>query len=281
MPYFEPTSLKDLKTKRTKRLLPCSKPKNQKRFLISIISTTSVDDPLNIKIHEKFFKDYGVSSVSCCFRTISRVQDSDILIKINETCSEFENNYPLDNKHDTILVECSSGGKVIYKNVHATITRKKDFVERQRKSKIDKSRAYKVLLVGFDSMSRMTFPRGMPKTFKLFHGKKEWIEMKGYTRVSKIHHRFDLNLKIMFSSLEMKVFRIFSLFLRESSRQRNMENVILLIKRFLTTVISFGTNTKKLDTRQRMQKIKWLEALSTYAIKDSTNDPLIITFVRL
>lgn len=182
---FEPTSIKDLNLMRTKKLMPCHKRGSQQRLLTSIVSTTHVEDPLFIKIYANYFGDYGVSNASCCYRSTERIRNSDVLIKINGTCREFENNHELDKKHSTILVECSSGDKsnVIYSNVHAIITQKQEFEDRQDDSEIDKAKAYKVLLVGFDSMSRMNLQRGMPNTYKLLEGKKEWIEMKGFTRV--------------------------------------------------------------------------------------------------
>lgn len=146
------------------------------------MSSTRVEDPLFIRIHEKHFSDYGVSNVSCCYRTTKREKNSDMKIKLHGECKEFQNN-EIDKKYQTLFIQCSSGGEVIYSNVHAIITQKQKYVDRQEETEIDPSKAYKVLLVGFNSMSRMNFPRGMPNTYNLFHGKKEWIEMKGYTRV--------------------------------------------------------------------------------------------------
>lgn len=184
VPDFEPTSIEDLGIKYTKPLIPCHKPrKSQRNHLTGVLSSTRVEDPLFLRIYDQYFSEYGVSNATCCYHATERVRNSDSLINIHELCKEFQQNDEIDKSLATILVKCSSGGEVIYSNVHAVIAEKQEFQDRQEEKEIDKSKAYKVLLVGFDSISRMHFPRGMPNMYEIFNDKKEWIEMKGYTRV--------------------------------------------------------------------------------------------------
>ena len=114
VPDFKPTSLKNLKVKKTKRLKPCHSVKKQQRSLTAIMSSTRVEDPLFIKIHEKHFSDYGVSNASCCYHTTKREKNSDMKIKLHGECKEFQNNHEIDKKYQTLFIQCSSGGKVIY-----------------------------------------------------------------------------------------------------------------------------------------------------------------------
>lgn len=176
VPEFPLTNIKDLKIKRSK-LQSCKSP----RLLTSVVSTNRAEDPLFVKFQPEFLSDYAVSSATCCFRVIKRNGDSDV--KLSENCTEFQSTHELDKSIKHIYVECKSGEKVVYSTAHAIITQTKKFVRRQAATKINKAKAYKVLLLGFDNMSAMNFKRGMPNTSGLLKDKKEWIEMKGYTRV--------------------------------------------------------------------------------------------------
>lgn len=201
VPEFEPTSLKELKIKRSK-LQPCKSP----RLLSSVTSTNRVEDPLFVKFQPEYLGDYGVSSAICCFRAVQRKSD-DESVELSAVCHEFEVTQQLDKNIEHIYVECRSDGKVVYSTVHAIITQQKAFVKRQSAAKIKKKKAYKVLMVGFDNMSRTNFIRGMPNTNKLLQNKTEWIEMKGYTRVSHDFASFNLSFHQFILSARQRHFR--------------------------------------------------------------------------
>lgn len=153
--------------------------------LTSIVSTVYVEDPLFITINSDFFSNYQVSSVECCYHNISRFNDDEITI--SSLCLPFETKHKLNKNMEHIYVKCSSDGKVVYSNVHAIVAQRQEFKTREVNSGIDKNKAYKVFLIGLDSISQMGLKRGMPSSHKVIDGKENWFEMKGYTRVRWIH----------------------------------------------------------------------------------------------
>jgi Protein of unknown function (DUF229) len=179
IPEFPITSLKKIALKRTK-LENCE----SKNFLTSIVSTQKDDDPLFITIHPDNFQLYQVSSAECCYHNISRIFGNDGDVKLSKNCKPFGDKHELSKEVEHILVKCSSDGNIIYSNVHAIIAQRHEFAEREKLAKIDKKKAFKVLMVGVDSISRMGLERGMPQSRKIFADQNQWFEMKGYTRVS-------------------------------------------------------------------------------------------------
>lgn len=221
VPEFHFTSLKELKIKRTK-LSPCK----SRRLLTSVTSTNKVEDSMFIQFKPEFLGDYGVSSAACCFRIIQRKGDSDV--ELSEVCQEFESTHQLNKSVEHIYTECKSNGEVVYSIVHAIITQKEKFQKRQRSTKINKAKAYKVLLLGFDNMSGMNFKRGMPLTSNLLKNKKEWFEMKGYTRVRQtVATSFLILTEVLFASLETTRSQTCLRFSPGSQRMKKLESAIL------------------------------------------------------
>ena len=188
VPEIEPTSMKILKMKRTK-LKPC----NTLGFLTSIVSTIHHKDPLFLKIHKEYFADYNVESVSCCYRIVTRVEGDDSKVLISSECVKFESEDKLSKEIQNIFVECSSEGKIVYTNAHAVISKTEKLIKRFKKLKNQNRKYYKVMMLGLNSMSHTNLKRGMSKSFKFLEGREEWIEMKGYTRVSfkKLKWRYE------------------------------------------------------------------------------------------
>ena len=143
IPRFEIQDIKKIKLRREP--LPNCDPH---QFLTSIISTTSISDPLHLLIHSEHFEHYKVSSVECCFQNIFRVEGSDDKVSFSRNCTPFINKHNLDKKTAQLYVKCSSDGKEVFSNVHAIISRKKEFEDRQIEAKIDKRNAYKVVIFG-------------------------------------------------------------------------------------------------------------------------------------
>lgn len=178
MPDFNPTPIKNVKVNRIK-LRPC---KNNMPLLTTIASTDRVQDPYFIQIKSKNFKSYGVTSVECCYHEVKRKKGSDSETELSSKCFPFKDNQALDKAVETIFVKCLSGSKEVYRNVHTIVAQKEKFQTRQKASKMKKTS--KILMVGFDSMSRMNFERGMPKMFGALKDKTEWFHITGYTRIA-------------------------------------------------------------------------------------------------
>lgn len=179
IPDFEPTPIGKIKIKRSK-LTPCKNP----GFITSIASTDHLDEPLFLKIHSERLKKYRVKSVDCCYHVVERVKNNDSETELTAECKQIKDDEELNKSTRTLFAKCSSNGKEIYSNVHAIIARQHEFVDRQMKAGIDKEKAYNVILLGLDGMSRLNFQRGMPNSYKVIKDKPEWFEMKGYTALS-------------------------------------------------------------------------------------------------
>lgn len=193
IPYFHVSEIKLKK----KKLKPCE----HLEFLTSIVSTIHGDeDPLIMSINSEHFKSYKITSTECCYHNVTRIHGSDDKVTISPECLAFQHKDELSKRIGWIYVKCSSGGKIIYSNVHAIITKRKELTRRVIDKKINVKKAYKVLMVGIDSMSRMTLERGMPLTHELFHSKNEWVEMKGFRRVSQTKV-IEININLDFTIL--------------------------------------------------------------------------------
>lgn len=171
------TTIEDLKIKR-KKLMPCKSPP----FLTSI-STITINEPVFLQYHSKFVGKYGATSAECCFHVIARANDSDSEINLSSECTPFGNRFELSREWGHIYVKCTSKGKKIYSNIHAIITQKEEFFERQNRTDIINKNPYKVLMIGFDKMSRLNLQRGMPKIYSLLANSSDWFEVKGYNRI--------------------------------------------------------------------------------------------------
>lgn len=138
--------------------------------------------------------------ISCCYSVISRVNTqagrnyndaADNYYSISK-CSYFEREVVLNPEEEFILVRCfevsERGAKTeVYKNTHAVVQVKRDVQSKFNKSNSEKSsteenKRLNVLLLGFDSMSRLNLLRTMPKTVQYLRH-NGWLELLGYNKV--------------------------------------------------------------------------------------------------
>lgn len=152
--------------------------------LTSIKSTNHPDDPLNIQIEFDKFSEYGVTSVDCCYQIAYRIKGNDFKVQIQDECTPFEHMQELDKRSETIFVKCSSGGREIYRNVHSVIAQKEHYEVRQAKAGLNREKAYNVAMIGLDEISRLNMERGMSNMTEYLRNHNEWIDIKGYTRIS-------------------------------------------------------------------------------------------------
>ncbi|XP_060068998.1 uncharacterized protein LOC132549096 [Ylistrum balloti] len=82
---------------------------------------------------------------------------------------------------DFFKISCLSPNKTRYVNIHATITRNSTAPKRNVKD--TKSMELNVLMLGFDSVSRMTWLRKLPKSRNYFRNILGGVELEGYNIV--------------------------------------------------------------------------------------------------
>jgi hypothetical protein len=154
-----------------------------------------------LKINTTAMTEYAVEpeNVRCCFSVIKRVNDpagkkhnrkSDSNYSVTN-CSEFKTELVLNSEEEFIIVRCFQGNesgtnKDIYKNTHAVVPVKPDVRLKLNKTSSEISsveeKRLSVLLLGFDSVSRLNLLRTMPKTVKYLR-RSGWLEMSGYNKV--------------------------------------------------------------------------------------------------
>ena len=154
-----------------------------------------------LKVNTTAMADYAVEpeNVGCCYSVINRVNDlagkkynrnSDNHYSVTK-CSDFKTELVLNSEEEFILVRCfqaneSGTNKDIYKNTHAVVPIKADVELKLSKTNSESSskeeKRLSVLLLGFDSVSRLNLLRTMPKTVKYLR-RTGWLEMFGYNKV--------------------------------------------------------------------------------------------------
>jgi hypothetical protein len=154
-----------------------------------------------LKVNTTAMADYAVEpeNVSCCYSVINRVndsagkkynRDSDNHYSVTK-CTDFKTELVLNSEEEFILVRCfqaneSGTNKDIYKNTHAVVPMKADVELKLNKTGSESSskeeKRLSVLLLGFDSVSRLNLLRTMPKTVKYLR-RSGWLEMSGYNKV--------------------------------------------------------------------------------------------------
>jgi hypothetical protein len=154
-----------------------------------------------LKVNTTAVTEYVVDpeNVRCCYSIIKRVNDpagkqhnreSDNHYSVTN-CSDFKTELALNSEEEFILVRCFQGDKSgknkdIYKNTHAVVPVKADVQFKLNKTSSESSsmeeKRLNVLLLGFDSVSRLNLLRTMPKTVKYLR-RSGWLEMSGYNKV--------------------------------------------------------------------------------------------------
>lgn len=154
-----------------------------KGFLTKVYSPAGFNDSIKLKIESNIIPQYNVPSVQCCYREIKRMPGNDSATILSKNCTEFENDQELDRNIEHIFVSCKFNNQEVYKMTHAVIVERKKYFERQKAKKIDHKKAYRIMMVGLNYMSRVNFPRGMPLSYGHVKEKREWFELNGYNRV--------------------------------------------------------------------------------------------------
>jgi len=154
-----------------------------------------------LKVNTTAMADYTVEpeNVGCCYSVINRVNDptgqkyngdSDNHYSVTE-CSDFKTGLVLNSEEQFILVRCfqaneSETNKDIYTNTHAVVPMKAAVELKLNKTSSEsismEEKRLSVLLLGFDSASRLNILRTMPKTVK-YLPRSGWLEMSGYNKV--------------------------------------------------------------------------------------------------
>uniref|UniRef100_A0A1B6C5Q2 Uncharacterized protein n=1 Tax=Clastoptera arizonana TaxID=38151 RepID=A0A1B6C5Q2_9HEMI len=128
--------------------------------------------------------------ISCCYQEVVR-NSSNMPLGENPDdyfwltpCKTFKNSIQLLGQ-EYIMVKCYSNKrkskKEVYRNMHANIK-----INTEARYKIEKSEGNKekmnVLLIGFDSISRLNLIRSMPRTV-LFLKSQGWVDLRGYNKM--------------------------------------------------------------------------------------------------
>lgn len=116
------------------------------------------------------------SQIQCCVKRMSE----DIMRIIFGPCQIFRSDFVMDRASQFVFVFClDDEERIIYQNMHAVTIKVKTFTADKKKD----PNKLNVLLIGFDSMSRLNFYRTMPKTASHLHT-HGWTEMKGYNKIA-------------------------------------------------------------------------------------------------
>lgn len=125
-------------------------------------------------IDESAIKKHG--EIECNYENIYRINDF-------ETSSNLTKNFPSGKKvlGDFFSVQCRASDRSTYSNVHATVKPLAKVIERSKSAAVDKNALnLNVYIFGFDSISRLTFQRKLPKTFNYITSKLGAIVLEGY-----------------------------------------------------------------------------------------------------
>ncbi|CAF1340731.1 unnamed protein product [Adineta ricciae] len=130
-------------------------------------------------IRDEAIKVHG--SIQCGYRPITRAKD-DFNKSVGERIFPFESHRSLVS--DFFHVDCQAQDGSKYENYHMGIKYNsslliKNFESPMKSTSLD----YNVLMFGFDSTSRMTFMRFLPKTYSFLVNELGAIVMKGYNIV--------------------------------------------------------------------------------------------------
>lgn len=153
--------------------LQCNKEKNW----IYVENSTFFIDKDAIKKH---------GQITCTYTKYWRVTDYKTASKKYEN---FQSGSPLMS--DFFKAECTAVDGHEYKNIHASVVRSTDALNRSNARRSPTSTNVgdgmnlnlNVYIIGFDSLSRMTFMRKMPKTYEYITSKLNGIVLEGYNIV--------------------------------------------------------------------------------------------------
>jgi len=187
IPDFKPLDESIIPFLETYKLENCS----DKPLLTSIVRNR---DSHTLILHDEYKHYYTdkPEELECCYSIVRRKEPR--LLKVPEkiefqTCTPLVKNVSFSKDEQFVFIECKeikpsnrTEEKIVYKNTHNFIRRSKETLNKthifQRKNKKDLN----IYIIGIDSVSRLSFLRTMPNTFKGLS--KDWVELKGYNKIA-------------------------------------------------------------------------------------------------
>ncbi|KAF6208900.1 hypothetical protein GE061_014642 [Apolygus lucorum] len=160
-----------------------------------------------LHLHKHRFRHYKISQTNfaCCYRLITR-DNSNKLRPDNgyrlSSCIKFKKHVKFFGREEFIGVACANGNysdQPPYTNLHAFVGFKPE-VNRKIQSQRTNRTKLSVMIIGFDSISRLNMIRTMPTTVKHLRD-TGWYEMKGFNKVGD--NTFP-NLMAAFSGLNLE-----------------------------------------------------------------------------
>lgn len=125
------------------------------------------------------------SNFSCCYKSIKRSADNDGDLLINQTCTPWTQN-GLEGPESLIEINCERPH--VYKNVHMFIKldkKEEDRLDKLAEEKLNDDDRYSVLLLGFDTMSRLNQYRQLSQTLRILRKQYEVLEFYGFNKVGE------------------------------------------------------------------------------------------------
>jgi hypothetical protein len=181
VPRLEPTSIKNVKD-----LFPIQKVRltcQLQELLTRLEVPGNGKSGIKIEIDDKAIKVQKMdpSKVNCCYRNIVRIGDD----KISETgeCIKFVNGQEFPDLFDAryVYVECNHDNKLVYSNVHSAVVPLSPTQKNEIRSNV--KNPPKVVVFGMAGASSLSYKR-LKKTRKMIEEDDQWIQMKGFTKVS-------------------------------------------------------------------------------------------------
>uniref|UniRef100_A0A0A1X6X0 GLC7-interacting protein 3 n=1 Tax=Zeugodacus cucurbitae TaxID=28588 RepID=A0A0A1X6X0_ZEUCU len=164
---------------------PCS---NKKPLTTVVYNATSREYVLQIE--ESEIKSFSKSGrIHCCYQSIMRNGTgikADVDYKLSK-CVPFKKSVSLSPSIESILVQCDSNKRNVYKNGHPLINDKPKVRERLKAWKTKdtehgRQKPPSILMIGIDSISRVNLIRAMPKTAQHLYD-NDWFELSGYNKI--------------------------------------------------------------------------------------------------
>ncbi|XP_039963135.1 uncharacterized protein LOC120776506 isoform X1 [Bactrocera tryoni] len=164
---------------------PCS---NKKPLTTVAFNATSREYVL--RIEESEIKSFSKSGrIRCCYQSIMRNgtgAKADCDYRLSK-CVPFKKSVSLSPSIESILVQCDSNKRNVYKNGHPLINEKPKVRERlktwkKKDTEHGRTKPPSILMIGIDSISRVNLIRAMPKTAQYLYD-NDWFELSGYNKI--------------------------------------------------------------------------------------------------
>ncbi|KAK4875175.1 hypothetical protein RN001_011597 [Aquatica leii] len=175
IPNFEPFNQDVISFHKQKEYMNCSN--------LPLLSFVAHDkNNYVLHINETAIAFYATLNLSCCYSYVSRFSanpnDFDKEVRMTK-CTEFEKNVTVTE--DIVYVECKNAtNPKIYSNIHAIIRTENKTINKTKPT--GNETHISVLLIGIDSVSRLSLIRSLPKTHS-FLQEHEWLELRGYNKI--------------------------------------------------------------------------------------------------